>query len=98
MAFPIYLLVQWFILGDLHAHPENCESGVRKWLTYIALFLAAGVVIGDLITFLAYFLRGELTVRFVLKVITVLVIAGGVFWYYLASLRQNAEAPESHAA
>jgi len=29
-------------------------------------------VIGDLITFLTYLLQGEITIRFVLKVITVL--------------------------
>src|SRR2546422_4461891 len=42
---------------------ERAESGVRKWLTYIALLITAGALIGDVITFLAYFLRGELSVR-----------------------------------
>lgn len=90
VAFPIYLLCTRFILRDVSAHPEKLESAVRKWLTYIALLIAAGVVIGDLITFLSYFLRGELTPRFVLKVLTVFVIAGGVFWYYLGSLQKPA--------
>ena len=85
VAFPVYLVVMRFILRDVGAHPEKYESGVRNWLTYIALFLASGIVVGDLITFLAFFLRGDLTIRFVLKVLTVLLIAGGVFWYYLAS-------------
>ncbi len=99
VAFPVYLLAMRFILRDLGAHPEKRESGVRKWLTYIALFLASGIVTGDLITFLAFFLRGDLTVRFVLKILTVLVIAGGVFWYYLASLERGVtEARTSNAA
>ena len=38
---------------------------------------------------LAYLLRGDLDVRFVLKITTVLVIAGGVFAYYLDSLRPD---------
>jgi threonine/homoserine/homoserine lactone efflux protein len=63
---------------------------VRKWLTYIALLIAAGVVVGDLITFLTFFLRGELTARFVAKVTVVLVIAGGVYWYYVGSLQKSA--------
>jgi hypothetical protein len=62
---------------------------VRKWLTYIALVITASTVIGDVVTFLAYFLRGDLDARFVLKVVTVLVIAGGVFAYYLDSLRRD---------
>ena len=87
VAFPIFLFVTRFILRQTRQNPEMLESGVRKWLTYIALLITAGIVIGDLITFLAYFLRGELTARFVLKVATVLCIAGVIFAYYLASLR-----------
>lgn len=95
VAFPVFLFVTRFTLRQLKSHPDKLESGVRKWLTYIALLIAAGIVIGDLITFLAYFLRGELTMRFVSKVFTVLVIAGGIFWYYLDSLRGGAEDAEA---
>jgi hypothetical protein len=93
IAFPVYLWVTRSILRELQLHPEKLESSVRKWLTYIALLIAAGIVIGDLITFLTYFLRGELTARFVAKIATVLLIAGGVFWYYFGSLRQTDSAP-----
>jgi hypothetical protein len=82
--------VMRYIIRELETHPEKLESAVRKWLTYIALLIAAGVVLGDLITFLTYFLRGELTARFVAKVAVVLVIAGGVFWYYIGSLQKGA--------
>jgi hypothetical protein len=90
VAFPIYLLVMRFILREVESRPEKIESGVRRWLTYSALLIAAGILIGDLITFLTFFLQGELTARFVLKVLTVIAIAGGVFWYYLGSLRKGA--------
>lgn len=89
IAFPIYLLVTRYILREVQAHPEKLDSPVRKWLTYLALFIAAGCVVGDLITFLTYFLRGELTARFVAKVATVLTISGGVFWYYFGGLRKS---------
>jgi len=90
VAFPIYLFMTRLILRSLQENPEGYESGIRKWLTYLAMLLAAGVVMSDVVTFLAYFLRGDLTVRFVMKVLTVLVIAGGVLFYYLASLRRRA--------
>jgi hypothetical protein len=90
VAFPVYLLVMRYIVRELEIHPEKLESAVRKWLTYIALLIAAGVVVGDLITFLTFFLRGELTARFVAKVAAVLVIASGVFWYYIGSLQKGA--------
>jgi hypothetical protein len=44
-------------------------------------------MICDLIWFLDYFLTGELTVRFVLKAATVMLIAGGVFAYYIGWLK-----------
>ncbi len=90
VAFPVYLLTMRYITRKLEIHPEKLDSGVRKWLTYLALLIAAGVVICDLITFLTYFLRGELTARFVAKVVAALVIAGGIFWYYTGSLAMRA--------
>lgn len=89
VAFPIYVFVMRYIIQELEGNPGKLESPVRKWLTYIALLVAASVVVGDLITFLTYFLRGELTARFVSKVAVVLVIAGGVFWYYMGSLQKG---------
>lgn len=89
VAFPVYLLVMRYIVREVDAHPEKLESAVRKWLTYIALLIAAGVVVGDLITFLTFFLRGELTTRFIAKVAVVLVLAGGIFWYYMGSLQKR---------
>ena len=92
VAFPIYLLVMRTILREAGHHPESLESGVRKWLTYIALLGTAGAMICDLIWFLDYFLTGELTVRFVLKAATVMAISGAVFTYYITSLRWNRSA------
>jgi len=82
LAFPIYLLVMRLILRETADHPERLESGVRKWLTYLALLGTAGAMICDLIWFLDYFLTGELTVRFVLKSATIMLISGAVFAYY----------------
>ena len=61
VGLPIYLLTTRYILGELKAHPEKLDSPVRRWLTYLALLVAAGVVVGDVITFLSYFLRGDLS-------------------------------------
>jgi len=87
VAFPIYVLVMRRIVRETRAEPERLESGVRKWLTWIALLLTAGSMIGDLIWFLDYFLTGELTLRFVLKSFVVFAITGAIFSYYTASLR-----------
>jgi len=91
IGFPVYLITMRILLRDLVRKPDRAESGVRKWLTYIALLISAGTVIGDLVTFVDYFLRGQFTMPFLLKVVTVLVIAGGVFWYYLVPLQKHEE-------
>jgi hypothetical protein len=66
---------------------------VRKWLTYIALVIAAGVLIGDAVAVLAYLLQGEITLRFLAKVLVVGFIAAGVFGYYLGEV--GAPKPET---
>ena len=82
VAYPVYLLLMRKILKELSVYREKAYSGVRKWLTYIALLLVALVGIGTLMAFLTSFLRGELTPRFLLKVLVILVIDGGVLAYY----------------
>jgi Domain of unknown function (DUF5671) len=89
VTFPLYLFVMRVILLETRATPEKLDSSIRKWLTYIALLIAAGVMIGDVVTFLTYFLRGDLTSRFAAKVAVALIISAGVFWYYLGSLRDT---------
>ncbi|QNI31002.1 hypothetical protein H7849_18070 [Alloacidobacterium dinghuense] len=92
VAFPLYLLISRIVVKESAAHPEKLDSSVRKWLTYMALVIAASVFMGDLITALAYLLRGELTSRFLAKSFVVLVLSGGVFYYYFGGLRKT-EAP-----
>lgn len=89
VAFPVYLWLSSLIARAIRRDPDRRGSKVRKWLTYMTLFIAAGVIIGDLITLLFNLLGGELTVRFTLKVLAVLLIAGLIFGYYLWDLRQE---------
>ncbi len=91
VAFPIYLFVTRTIIRDTRSHPQKLNSPVRKWLTYMALVIAAGVFIGDLVTALTYLLRGELTSRFLAKAFAVLAISGGVFFYYYFDQRKPEE-------
>lgn len=93
VAFPLYLLISRIVIRDAAAQPEKRDSSVRKWLTYMALVIAASVFMGDLITALAYLLRGELTSRFVTKSVVVLALSGGVLFYYFGGLRKTDAAP-----
>jgi len=89
IAFPIFLYLSLLIGRSIRRDPNKRASKVRKWLTYMTLFVAAAVIIGDLTALVYNFLGGELSMRFALKVATVAAIAGGIFGYYLWDLRQE---------
>lgn len=89
IAFPVFLFVARYLGKELARNPVKRLSAVRRWLTYLTLFVAASVLIGDMITLVYNLLGGELTVRFVLKVIVAAVIAGAIFGYYLTDLRRE---------
>lgn len=89
VAFPIFLYVAHRIHRELMLDPAKRTSRTRKWFTYIALFIAAVILIGDLVVLVYNVLGGELTVRFILKVLTVILIAGSIFGYYLWDLRRE---------
>ena len=87
VVFPLYIFLVKFLNADLRRHPEKKELWIRRWLVYLTLFAAGIAVIGDLVALINTFLGGEITVRFVLKVLAVLVVALSVFGYYFLDLR-----------
>lgn len=89
VVFPVYLGITWFLRKDIIKNPEKRELWVRRWLLNLTLFLAAVTIIVDLIILVDNFLNGELTLRFVLKVLTVFIVASAVFGYYLWDLKRD---------
>ncbi|MNU95757.1 hypothetical protein D3C71_857790 [compost metagenome] len=89
IAFPVFVFVARNVSGDVERNPIKRLSPVRRWLTYLTLFVAATVLIGDLTALVFNLLGGDLSLRFVLKVLVVGAIAGTVFGYYLWDLRQE---------
>ena len=89
IAFPVFVFAAHRVSRDVDRHPIKRLSPVRRWLTYLTLFVAATVLIGDLTALVFNLLGGDLSLRFVLKVLVVGAIAGTVFGYYLWDLRQE---------
>jgi len=87
VATPLFFWINRRVLKEMTIHPERSVSGIRRWLTYITLLVASAAVVGDLITLIFFLLEGELSVRFLLKVLVVLLVAGCTFSYYLLALR-----------
>ncbi len=87
IIFPAFLVGTWYINKDIRVNPEKESIGVRKWLTYLALFVAGVAILIDLSVLIYTFLGGEITARFALKVLVILIISGFGLSYYLLDLR-----------
>ena len=89
VVFPVYILTSWFLNKGYLANPSKRNLWIRKWLIYFTLFVSAIIIIGDLVFLMNNLLGGELTIRFLLKVLTVLFVASSVFSYYFWDLRRH---------
>jgi len=87
VALPVFLYVSRLTNRETALDPTKRTSPVRRWLTYLTLFSAACVLIGDVTTLIYNLLGGELSTRFVLKVLVVAAVAGTIFWFYVSDLR-----------
>ncbi|MCU0660663.1 MAG: DUF5671 domain-containing protein [Candidatus Pacebacteria bacterium] len=87
ILFPLYLIFMYVLNTDLAKHAEKRDSSVRKWLTYITLFLTGSAIVVDLVVLINRFLGGEVTERFIWKVLAVLVVASSVFVYYFLDIK-----------
>jgi hypothetical protein len=79
IVFPVFILVSWFLNRIYAKESEVRESKIRKWLIYLTLFIASLVIIGDLVGTINTLLGGEITTRFILKALSVLLVAVAVF-------------------
>lgn len=88
VIFPIYILSSWYLNKSYSENPEKRGLRIRKWLLYFTLFAAALIIMGDLVVLINRLLEGELTLRFLLKVLTMAFVAGSVFGYYFHDLKK----------
>ncbi len=93
ILFPLYLV----LMRVINTAFAKSDSAIRKWLTYVTLFLAGVAVVTDLVVLINTFLGGEVTARFIWKVIAVLVVALAVFGYYYYDLKNIWQANRTRA-
>ena len=91
ITFPVFLYTTRNLAQAATIDPAKRGSKVRRWLTYLTLFLAAGTLVGDCTALVFNLLSGELTLRFVLKALIIATLAGGIFGHYLGELRREEE-------
>lgn len=91
IVFPVYLWSVRFLNRDLARYPGKNEYKVRRWILYLNVFLAAALLIGDMIALIYGFLSGGLSARFLFKTLSVFAVGAGIFAYYLFDLRRLPE-------
>ncbi len=88
IGFPIYYISMRLWFRGFQKDEGKRETKLTKWLTYLVLLIASITVVGDLITAVFTFLQGEISVRFFLKALTILAIAGAIFGFYFLERRK----------
>lgn len=88
VMFPLFIWLSRIHRKSISSSPELKDSKLRKWLLYFTLFLAGLTIAIDIIVLINTFLGGEnFATSFILKVASVLVVAFGVFYFYLEDLK-----------
>jgi hypothetical protein len=86
VTFPIFGFVHWLIQRELARRPELYYSPIRRWLTYVALVLAAVTIVVDAALTIEAWITGHLTAHFLLDTLGLFVLGGGIFGYYLITM------------
>lgn len=89
IIFPVFLIIHYFWCRQSEKGLGLIDEVIRKWAIYLILFLSAVVIAVDLVTLVKYFVAGEITTRFILKVAVTLVVAAMAGWYYIYELKSK---------
>ena len=84
---PTYLLLSYHSLKTRKQATANEYGTGMRWLLYLSLLVAGAIILGSLVSVIVTFLNGEITGRFILKVLVLLFVLGSAFTYYLLDVR-----------
>lgn len=85
---PVFLILMRLIRRDIATDESKNDIWVRRWALFLTLFLAGATMVIDLIVLINTYLQGEaMTAGFLLKVLTVFLVAGLGFMHFLADMR-----------
>ncbi|MDQ5901586.1 MAG: hypothetical protein QG580_301 [Patescibacteria group bacterium] len=88
IVFPVFLTLSYFWKKVGSVGLSRVDEIIKKWMVYLILFLSSVVVVVDLVTLVRYFVAGEITQRFLIKVGVTLLVALVSLVYY-SSLIKN---------
>ena len=86
IMFPAFLILAYFWKHKEKKGLGHQDDVVHKWLSYIIIFLSILVVVVDLIILVRYFVSGEITIRFILKILIALAGAKMILYYFVPEI------------
>lgn len=89
ISAPIYFFTLNLIKKGIKKKELDLSSPIRRWLTYLIILVSAMIMLGVFIGTFNGFLSGELTLRFILKALSLLIISGLTFGYYFCDIRSG---------
>ena len=91
VVVPLHLAFVWLIEMDIRSVPEKRNIMFRKWLQYFTLFLSVVIVIVGIISVVMQLLSWDFNLNFVLKIISIFIVTGGVFYNYFRDIISGGE-------
>lgn len=88
VALPLFVILMRLIRKTITEDATRQDLWVRRWALVLTLFVSAAAIIVTFIVLLTTFLNGEeMTARFLLKVLSVVLVAGSAFAYFFADIK-----------
>lgn len=80
--FPTFVVITRFV-NQIRRKETGTYLTLTKWLVYLSLLVGGCILLGDLVTVILTYLNGDVTLRFILKAVTLLLVIGAAFYYYI---------------
>lgn len=88
IVFPVFIALTYIWNTLQKGKLGSIDVYIKRWMVYLILFIASIVILVDLITLVRYFVSGEITIRFIYKVLVTLITSGVVGGYYIHELKE----------
>lgn len=84
--FPTYIILTRMV-NQIRRKETGTYLTLTKWLVYLSLLVGGGILLGDFVAVILMYLNGEITLRFILKAVTLSAVIGSAFYYYILDAR-----------
>lgn len=89
VAYPIFAYLSWVLNKQLGDKPIVRNIRSRKILIYITLIVSFLIIFGNIIKTIYDYLDGSITMNSVGHLLVTLLVAGGIFGYFLSVIKDD---------